>query len=83
MARNFIAPALLALFAYDNLNKKNREARMDSRDALRRTASALKSDGPPFALAGSFALWAHGAPEPTHDVDFVVAESDVEAAAVY
>jgi len=53
----------------------------DLRHALRRAASALKADGPPFALAGSFALWAHGAPEPTHDVDFVVAESDVEAAA--
>lgn len=53
----------------------------DLREALRRAASALKADGPPFALAGSFALWAHGAPEPTHDVAFVVAEPDVEAAA--
>ncbi len=53
----------------------------DLREALRRAASALKADGPPFALAGSFALWAYGAPEPTHDVDFVVAEPDVEAAA--
>lgn len=53
----------------------------DLREALRRAASALKAEGPPFALAGSFALWAHGAPEPTHDVDFVVAESDVQAAA--
>ncbi|MEH3142671.1 MAG: hypothetical protein PGN37_21370 [Mycobacterium kyogaense] len=53
----------------------------DLPEALRRAASALKADGPPFALAGSFALWAYGAPEPTHDVDFVVAEPDVEAAA--
>ncbi|KRE32153.1 hypothetical protein ASG82_04245 [Mycobacterium sp. Soil538] len=51
------------------------------REALRRAASALKADGPDFALAGSYALWAHGAPEPLHDVDFVVAEPDVEAAA--
>jgi hypothetical protein len=51
------------------------------RTALRRAASALKADGPPFALAGSYALWVHGAPEPSHDVDFVVAEADVEAAA--
>jgi hypothetical protein len=51
------------------------------RDALKRAASALKADGPPFALAGSYALWVHGAPEPVHDVDFVVAEPDVEAAA--
>src|SRR5262245_30850229 len=53
----------------------------DLRDALKRAASALNADGPPFALAGSYALWVHGAPEPVHDVDFVVAEQDVEAAA--
>ncbi|OBK31092.1 hypothetical protein A5634_14745 [Mycobacterium asiaticum] len=51
------------------------------RQALRCAASALKEHGPPFALAGSYALWAYGAPEPTHDVDFVVAESDVSTAA--
>jgi hypothetical protein len=51
------------------------------RDALKRAASALKADGPPFALAGSYALWVHGAPEPIHDVDIAVAERDVEAAA--
>jgi hypothetical protein len=32
-------------------------------------------------LAGSYALWDYGAPEPSHDVDLVVAESDVGAAA--
>ncbi|MGE2734526.1 nucleotidyltransferase [Mycolicibacterium vaccae] len=53
----------------------------DLRAALKRAASALNEEGPPFALAGSYALWAHGAPEPVHDVDFVVAEQDVEAAA--
>jgi hypothetical protein len=52
------------------------------RDALKRAASALKAHGPEFALAGSYALWAHGAPEPVHDVDFVVAEPDADAAAV-
>ena len=51
------------------------------REVLRRTAAALKADGPQFALAGSYALWAYGAPEPVHDVDFAVAEPDVEAAA--
>jgi hypothetical protein len=51
------------------------------REALRSAASALKEHGPPFALAGSYALWAYGAPEPKHDVDFVVAEADVSAAA--
>jgi len=51
------------------------------REALRSTASAFKEHGPRFALAGSYALWAYGAPEPSHDVDFVVAECDVPAAA--
>lgn len=51
------------------------------REALRGAVSALKEHGPPFALAGSYALWAYGAPEPTHDVDIVVAEADVPAAA--
>jgi hypothetical protein len=50
------------------------------RDALKRSASALKEDNVPFALGGSYALWVHGAPEPVHDVDLVVAEQDVAAA---
>lgn len=54
----------------------------DLRDALKRAASALKLHGPDFALAGSYALWVYGAPEPVHDVDFVVAEADADAAAV-
>ncbi|KQY08072.1 hypothetical protein ASD37_08935 [Mycobacterium sp. Root135] len=51
------------------------------RGALKRAASAMKAAGPDFALAGSYALWVHGAPEPVHDVDFVVAEVDAGAAA--
>ncbi|WP_102141869.1 hypothetical protein [Mycobacterium hubeiense] len=51
------------------------------REALKRAASALKANGPEFALAGSYALWVHGGPEPVHDVDFVVAEPDADAAA--
>lgn len=50
------------------------------REALRGAASALKENGPPFALAGSYALWAYGATEPSLDVDVVVAESDVASA---
>jgi hypothetical protein len=53
----------------------------DLRDALKRAASALKAQGPEFALAGSYALWVHGGPEPVHDVDFVVAEEDADTAA--
>jgi Nucleotidyl transferase of unknown function (DUF2204) len=53
----------------------------DLRDALKRAASALKAHGPEFALAGSYALWVFGAPEPVHDVDFIVAEPEADAAA--
>ncbi|MCX2711719.1 hypothetical protein [Mycolicibacterium sp. J2] len=56
-------------------------ARHDAlRKCLRHAAAALKRDGPQFALAGSYAMWVYGGPEPVHDVDFVVAESDVDAA---
>ncbi len=51
------------------------------REALKRAASALKEHGPRFALGGSYGLWVHGAPEPIHDVDLLVAEPDAEAAA--
>jgi hypothetical protein len=51
------------------------------RNALKRSASALKADGVPFALGGGYALWVAGGPEPSHDVDLVVAETDVEMAA--
>ena len=44
------------------------------------STSALKADGVPFALAGGYALWVHGAPESAHDVDLVVDEDDVEQA---
>ena len=48
------------------------------REALKRTAVALKRSGAPFALAGGYAAWARGAPEPSHDVDFVIAADDAE-----
>lgn len=50
------------------------------RVALKQSASALKRDGVPFALGGGYALWAHGGPEPDHDVDLVVTETDIPAA---
>ena len=53
----------------------------DLRSALRRAASAMRAAGPDFVLAGSYALWVHGGPEPVHDVDFVVAEPDADIAA--
>jgi len=51
------------------------------REVLKRAAAALLADGPEFALAGSYALWVYGGPEPVHDVDLVVAETDADAAA--
>jgi hypothetical protein len=47
------------------------------REALKLVAVVLKDGQVPFALAGSYGLWARGGPEPDHDVDFVVAEEDV------
>jgi hypothetical protein len=49
-------------------------------EALKRVAVALKQSGLRFALAGGYAAWVHGAPEPEHDVDFVVARDDAERA---
>lgn len=49
-------------------------------DGLRLTAVALQEAGIPFALVGGYAAWARGAPEPSHDADFAVAEEDVERA---
>jgi hypothetical protein len=49
-------------------------------EALKRVAVSLKQSGLRFALAGGYAAWARGAPEPEHDVDFVVARDDAEQA---
>ncbi|HWJ83359.1 MAG TPA: hypothetical protein VNS55_14065 [Nocardioides sp.] len=46
------------------------------REALKLVAVTLKSSDVPFALAGSYGMWARGGPEPDHDVDFMVAEED-------
>lgn len=54
---------------------------VDLREALKLVATTLKEGGLPFALAGGYALWARGGPEPDHDVDFVVAEDDAARAA--
>ena len=51
------------------------------REALKRTAVALKQGKVPYALGGGYASWALGGPEPEHDVDFLVAEQDQEHAA--
>ena len=40
-------------------------------DGLRMTAVALSRADIPYALCGGYAAWARGAPEPSHDADFV------------
>ena len=51
------------------------------REALKRVATALKETGVPFALAGGYAAWARGGPEPDHDVDFLVDPEDADKVA--
>jgi hypothetical protein len=46
------------------------------REGLKHVAVALKATGAPYALAGGYAAWAHGSPEPLHDVDFLVRPED-------
>jgi hypothetical protein len=54
--------------------------RDEVRDLLKRTAVALKQADVPFALCGSYAAWARGAPEPVHDADFLVPEAEADRA---
>jgi|SRR4051794_40141172 hypothetical protein len=51
------------------------------REGLKRVAVALKETGRPFALAGGYAAWVHGSPEPLHDVDFLIRPEDADAVA--
>jgi len=50
-------------------------------DTLKRAATVLRDAGLRYALAGGGAAYARGAALPTHDVDFVVVETDKDAAA--
>src|SRR3954453_21748937 len=47
---------------------------------LKRVAAALKQAEIPFALGGSFAVYAHGGHSSDHDVDFLIREQDTERA---
>ncbi|MEV4756163.1 nucleotidyltransferase [Micromonospora sp. NPDC049559] len=47
---------------------------------LKRVAAVLKQSEIPFALGGSFAVYAHGGHSSDHDVDFLIREQDVERA---
>lgn len=50
------------------------------RQAMKRVAVTLKAAQVPFALAGGYASWARGGPEPDHDADFILMATDVERA---
>jgi hypothetical protein len=50
------------------------------REALKATAVALKQRDVAFALGGGYAAWAHGGPEPDHDVDFLVPATEADRA---
>src|ERR1700760_1791883 len=43
---------------------------------LKRGAATLKAADLPFALGGSFAVYAHGGHSSDHDVDFLIRERD-------
>jgi hypothetical protein len=49
-------------------------------ETLKRAAATLRDAGVPFALAGSAAAWARGAPEPRNDVDFAIDPADADRA---
>ncbi|GAA4429743.1 hypothetical protein GCM10023169_32360 [Georgenia halophila] len=54
--------------------------REDLHEAMRLVGATLGDADIPFALAGGFAAWVHGAPQSDHDADFVVRERDADAA---
>jgi len=49
-------------------------------NTLKKCAAVLKQAEIPFALGGSFAVYAHGGHSSDHDVDFLIREQDTERA---
>jgi nucleotidyltransferase DUF2204 len=60
-------------------NTKSEEVR-ELVDAMKHAAAALRGAGIPFLLGGGLAVWARGGPPSSHDVDFLVRESDAQSA---
>src|SRR3954470_24952948 len=52
----------------------------DIESSLKKGAAALRDVELPFALAGSVAGWARGAPQSRNDLDFLVRPQDAEQA---
>ena len=59
---------------------KTHEDLLPMLEALKAIAAALKADGVPFALAGSYAGYARGGAHSLHDVDFAVPAEAIPAA---
>jgi hypothetical protein len=49
-------------------------------ETLKLAAATLRDAGVPFALTGSAAAWARGAPEPRNDIDFAIEPADADRA---
>ncbi|MFB9239280.1 nucleotidyltransferase [Plantactinospora siamensis] len=66
--------------------RRERENRMAERGdeslvhTLKKVAAVLKQTEIPFALGGSFAVYAHGGHSSDHDVDFLIRQQDVDGA---
>jgi hypothetical protein len=57
------------------------EASEQFTESMKKAAAALRDAEVPHLLGGGLALWAHGAPQSGHDIDFLVKRADVERAA--
>lgn len=49
--------------------------------SMKKAAAALRDAGVPHLLGGGLGLWAYGAPESSHDIDFLVRRVDATRAA--
>jgi predicted nucleotidyltransferase len=49
-------------------------------ESCKRAAAILLDANVPFAVGGGIACWCYGAPESSHDVDFMVREQDAQRA---
>ena len=50
------------------------------KEAVKRSAAALREADVPFVLGGGLAVWARGGPPTGHDLDFMVKEEDADRA---
>ncbi|MGW9195991.1 nucleotidyltransferase [Micromonospora chersina] len=71
---------------HSHRHPRRRETQMAERGdetlvhTLKKVAAVLKQSEIPFALGGSFAVYAHGGHSSDHDVDFLIRQQDVDRA---